>query len=181
MSISIKNYYKQILFIANSTSTTQISDTFDAVEKNMIGDGCSTFELIDSLIRDLVSIKNKIKERRDQTLLKVEPTFNDTAGENDTIKVEGTDGTDKVKKADTTYSIAFSARGIVDGEKSTQPTMYINDNGTPANLSESVTFSIIRRAAYIIKTLRRATTAQIKTAFTTNNGGALGVLNVGSE
>ena len=168
MSISIKNYYKQILFIANSTDTTQISDTFNTTESDMIKNGCSTFELIDSMIRDLVSIKNKIKERRDQTLLKVEPTVNNTNNENDNILVES-DTTDKVQKADTYYNDnSLSNRGILADDKAVQPTIYINDNGSAANLSEGVTFSIIRRAAYIIKTLRRADKDQIKTALATS-------------
>ena len=181
MSITVNNYYKQISFIG-AVKDDQISDYFNATETTMIGNECGTYQLIDSMIRDLVSIKNKIKDRREE-LLKATPTANANGSNPDTMvigdesTIAATTAPDTVQQADIYYNSVLDVRGV-SSQLYVQPTMYKNDNGSPAKLSEMATFEIIRRAAYIIKTLRRASKIDITSALTTINSFALIPLNI---
>lgn len=173
MSIAITKYYKQLALISD-VNNSNIESDFQITEDAMIKNKCGTFQLIDDLIRDLVSIKNKLKDRK-QVLLNVDASFVSTE---DVIKLAADDSIDTTTTTDTvgkpTVWVSTQYRNNVNTDAN--PTLYEND-GT-VKFSEAATFEIIRRAAYIIKTLKLGTKANIKAAFITTGTAITNSLNL---
>ena len=172
MSIEITKYYKQLALISANT-TTKIKTSFQTTEAGMIENDCGTFLLIDDLIRDLVSIKNKLKDRK-QELLNVDASF---ASTEDVIKLDSTESIDTTTNADTVGkpTVWVSTQNRNNNNDDANPYLYEND-GT-VKFSEAATFEIIRRAAYTIKTLKLANTkSQVTDNLSTTNGPCLTLL-----
>ena len=148
MSIKISEYYKQIKNIG-----VKVADIEGTGGKTTIKNTAGTFQLIDEMIRDLVHIKNEVREERDKNLISVtsdndanEDTIALGSGGNPAVAlVRGKDNTDTQARTRTNNS----------------PTVYTNENNVAVLLSEPALFFALQSACIGIKTVRYGNKAAV--------------------
>ena len=165
-TITVNDYYAQVKMIGNDGDTDK--DIGTAGEGNDIGKNVGTFRLIDDMIRDLVHIKNEVKDRRDSKLIGTQGTTN---ADLDLITL-GTNDDGKLQSNVYMKDSGPDGRGIApadDTEAQKAPAVYVNTNTTDvARLSEAALFLLLKKSAENFKKMIYGTKANVVTIDSTN-------------
>ena len=150
-TINASNYYKQIQKIGHDKKTGAFTTTSAPFVDNDTG----TFQLIDEMIRDLVSIKNVVKDTRDKLI----GATIDTTGTEDTITLN--DPTISNPKKSTVHALTPGDRDAK--ANNSDPSVYENErDNDKAYLSEAALFFALKTAGENIKTIIYGTKSNIK-------------------
>ena len=148
-TINANDYYKQIQKIGHDESNAF------GTSAPFVVTNTGTFQLIDEMIRDLVSIKNVVKDTRDKL---IGATISATGAE-DTITLN--DATGINPKKSTVHALTSGDRDAK--ANNSDPSVYENERETgKAYLSEAALFFALKTAGDNIKTIIYGTKSDIK-------------------
>jgi len=153
-TIKVTEYYNQIKMIGKEETNTPFN-------KLVIKDTVGTFQLIDEIIRDLVHIKNEVKNNRDSQIIGTSASTN--TGD-DVIQLDQGNTINGLRQATVWASSSLSGRGITttQGDIPKVPAIYKNESSTDIGyLSEGGLFLALKKVGTDLKTIRYGTKTQI--------------------